>query len=129
VEAFAGPRGVDVVYDPLGGSQTERAFRTLGWNGRHLVVGFAAGEIPALTCNLPLMKGASLVGANLLQAMKFEPEAVEAERQQLMAWFGEGRLTVPPVARRYALAEAAEAYAAVASGKVAGRVVISIAAA
>jgi len=56
-------RGVDVVYDPVGGSLFEEAFRSIAWNGRYLVVGFAAGgEIPALAANLPLLKGAALVG-------------------------------------------------------------------
>jgi NADPH2:quinone reductase len=126
VAAFAGPDGVDVVYDPLGGAQTERAFRTLGWNGRHLMVGFAAGEIPSLPCNLPLLKGASLVGANLLQAQKFEPQACAREAERLMALFGEGRLGAPPIGRRYSLDQVAEAYAAVASGTVAGRVVVRV---
>lgn len=126
VAAFAGGSGIDVVYDPLGGTQTERAFRTLGWNGRHLIVGFATGDIPALPVNLPLLKGASLVGANLLQARKYEPEACRADSLSLMKLFGEGRLTVPPVARRYPLEATAQAYADVASGEVAGRVVVRI---
>lgn len=127
VDAFAGGRGIDMVYDPLGGAQTERAFRTLGWNGRHLVIGFAAGQIPALPTNLPLLKGASLVGANVLQAMKYEPAACLEEAQALMAMFGRGELSVPPVTRRYGLEDAAQAYADVAGGQVAGRVVIKLA--
>jgi len=53
---------VDVVYDPVGGELAELAFRSIAWNGRYLVVGFAAGDIPALPLNLPLLKGASIVG-------------------------------------------------------------------
>lgn len=126
VDAFAKGRGIDVVYDPLGGAQTERAFRTLGWNGRHLVIGFAAGQIPALPTNLPLLKGASLVGVNLLQAMKYEPETCRSEVNRLMTLFGEGKLSVPPIARHYRLEEAAQAYADVAGGQVAGRIVIAV---
>lgn len=124
VDRLTGGRGLDVVYDPVGGFQTERAFRALGWNGRHVVIGFAAGEIPALPANLPLLKGASLVGANLLQGMKFEPETVAAQRLYVMRMFGEGKLSVPPVALRFPLERAQEAYDAVASGQVAGRIVV-----
>lgn len=126
VDAFAGGKGIDVVYDPLGDAQTERAFRTLGWNGRHIVIGFAAGAIPALPTNLPLLKGASLVGANLLQAMKYDPDTCRQEEQRLMAMFGRGEIGVPPIARRYALRDADKAYADVASGRVAGRVVVTV---
>ena len=55
-------KGVDVIYDPVGGQLSEIAFRSIAWNGRHLVIGFANGEIPKLPLNLPLLKGASLVG-------------------------------------------------------------------
>ena len=54
--------GFDVIYDPIGDCYTEPAFRSIGWKGRHLVVGFAAGQIPKLPINLSLLKGASLVG-------------------------------------------------------------------
>ena len=55
-------RGVDVVFDPVGGDLSETAFRAIAWNGRYLVIGFAAGDIPAIPLNLPLLKGASIVG-------------------------------------------------------------------
>src|SRR5581483_8106720 len=73
VEAFVGGRGIDVVYDPVGGDQAERAFRTLGYGGRYLVIGFAAGAIPKIPLNLPLMKQSSIIGANLLRAWEAEP--------------------------------------------------------
>jgi len=62
IKALTDGRGVDVVYDPVGGPYTEPAFRSLAWRGRLLVVGFAAGEIPKLPLNLALLKGASVVG-------------------------------------------------------------------
>ncbi|WP_197277181.1 NADPH:quinone oxidoreductase family protein [Sphingomonas profundi] len=127
VKALTGGRGVDVVYDPVGGAATERAFRTLAWDGRLVVVGFAAGTIPSLPANLMLLKGASLVGANLLEGYRLEPEQCAAEARRLIALFGAGRLSVPPVARRYALDQVGTALADVASGAVAGRVVIKIA--
>src|SRR5690606_22538779 len=72
-------RGVDVVYDPVGGQLTELAFRSLAWRGRHLVVGFAAGSIPALPVNLALLKGASLVGVDLARFSFMHEPAVAAE--------------------------------------------------
>jgi len=62
IKEITGGKGVDVVYDPVGGELAEQAFRSIAWKGRHLVVGFAAGDIPALPLNLPLLKGASIVG-------------------------------------------------------------------
>lgn len=120
-------RGIDVVYDPIGGDATERAFRSLAWGGRLLVVGFAAGRIPALPANLPLLKGASLVGVNLLEAQRFEPEKTANNSRELMELFASGKLKVPPIGRSYPLAEALQAIKAVAEGEVAGRVVIDIA--
>jgi NADPH2:quinone reductase len=62
IKDLTGGRGVDVVYDPVGGDLTETAFRSIAWEGRYLVVGFAAGDIPSLPLNLPLLKGASVMG-------------------------------------------------------------------
>ena len=59
---MTGGQGVDVIYDPVGGELFEEAFRSIAWNGRMLVVGFASGSIPSLPANLTLLKGASLVG-------------------------------------------------------------------
>jgi NADPH2:quinone reductase len=123
VEAAAGGK-VDVIYDPNGGDQSERAFRTLGYGGRHLVVGFAAGTIPKLPLNLALMKSASVIGANLLNAYEIEPERCRENGRWLLERLAAGQLPEPVVAKRYPLERAAEAYAEVAAGKVAGRVLI-----
>src|SRR5690606_22787290 len=63
IAALTDGKGPDVIYDPVGGEYTEQAFRSIAWEGRHLVIGFAAGEIPRIPLNLPLLKTASLVGA------------------------------------------------------------------
>ena len=126
VDKLTDGKGLDVVYDPVGGSQTERAFRALGWNGRLVVIGFAAGEIPKIPANLALMKGISMVGGNLLQGQKFEWDETVRQREQLMQWFGEGKIDVPPVTRRYALEDAQEAYDLIATGTVAGRIVVKL---
>jgi NADPH2:quinone reductase len=88
VKALTGGRGVDVVIDTLGGDHTERAFRALAWNGRHLVIGFAAGSIPRLPINLAMLKGASLIGVDIRQFRIHEPEAsleIAAEVERLRA--------------------------------------------
>lgn len=128
IDAIAGPKGVDVVYDPVGGDQSERAFRTLGYGGRYVVIGFAAGEIARLPLNLPLMKASSVIGANLLRAWEHEPERIAENAAFLMRQLASGRLVPPPVARRYSLAETGDAIRDVAAGETAGRIVISVSA-
>ena len=131
VEAAAGggpdrPGKVDVIYDPNGGDMSERAFRTLGYGGRHLVVGFAAGTIPKLPLNLTLMKSASVIGANLLNAYEEEPERCRENARLVLDLLAAGKLPEPVIAKRYPLEQAAEAYAEVAAGRIAGRVLITI---
>lgn len=124
VEALTHGKGLDVVFDPVGGDYTEQAFRALGWDGRHLMIGFAAGTIPKLPCNIPLMKGAHLLGCNLLQGRKFDPDGYYALAREVMDLLAQGVLSVPPVARRYPLNELADAYVEVATGRTAGRIVV-----
>ncbi len=119
-----GPRGPDVVFDPVGGSHTEAAFRSIAWRGRHLVVGFAAGPIPALPLNLPLLKGASLVGVFWGAFTRQEPERWRATVTELLDWVADGRLR-PLVSRRYALDEVPQALRDMASRRVTGKVVVT----
>ncbi len=126
IDRLTGGEGLDVVFDPVGGDQTERAFRSVGRGGRYMVIGFASGPIPQIPANLPLLKEARLMGANLLLGQKHEWDEIVRQRNELMRWFGEGRLTVPPVAQRFPLEEAQQAYDLVASGKTAGRVVVKM---
>lgn len=122
VKAANGGKGIDVVFDPVGGDATDPAFRSLAWNGRHLVIGFPAG-MTALKTNLPLLKGASLIGVDVRQFGIFEPEKSEANRDTVFALAGEGRLR-PAVARTYKLDEFRAAMADAAAGKSAGRIVL-----
>ncbi len=122
VKAANGGKGVDMVFDPVGGEATDPAFRSLGWNGRHLVIGFPGG-IAALRTNLPLLKGASLVGVDIRQFGIFEPEKSEANRNAVFALAAEGKLQ-PAVARTYQLKDFRAAMADAAAGKSAGRVVL-----
>ncbi len=123
VRRVTGEKGVDVVYDAVGGRHSEAAFRSLAWGGRHLVVGFAAGEIPRLPLNLPLLKGASLVGVFWGDFVRRAPTAHQANMNQLLSWLANGRLQ-PLVSRRYRLAEAGSALRDLLDRKIEGKAVI-----
>jgi NADPH:quinone reductase len=125
IKAASGGNGIDVVVDPVAGPTMEAAFRSLRWQGRHLVVGFASGEIPSLRVNLPLIKGASLIGVDLRQAMEVDPALQGRLLQQLFDLFGRG-LARPRVMHCYPLEQFAAAMTMVASGSASGRTVIRI---
>ena len=127
VKALTEGRGVDVVYDAVGGAYTEPAFRSLAWRGRLLVVGFAAGEIPKLPLNLALLKGAAVVGVFWGDFARREPKAFAESVRQLARWYGEGRLR-PHVSQTLPLERAAEAIQLLASRKAKGKVVLTMAA-
>ena len=124
LKAITGGRGVDVVYDPVGGALSEVALRSMAWRGRFLVIGFAAGDIPKVPLNLPLLKGCSIVGVFLGGFMRAEPERSESELRELVAWIGEGKLH-PRVHAVYPLERAADALHDVTSRKVIGKVVLT----
>src|SRR4051794_11524659 len=124
VKALTEARGVDVVYDAVGGSYTEPAFRSLAWRGRLLVVGFAAGEIPRLPLNLPLLKGAAVVGVFWGDFARREPQRFAESVAQLGRWYGEGKLR-PHVSQTLPLAKAAEAIMLLASRKAKGKIVLT----
>jgi NADPH:quinone reductase len=123
IKAATGGRGPDVIYDPVGGVYAEPAFRSIGWRGRYLVVGFANGEIPKLPLNLTLLKGASLVGVFWGEFARREPKANLAAMQELMGWLAAGKIK-PHISGRYALAETPQALNDMAARKVTGKVVI-----
>jgi NADPH:quinone reductase len=126
IKALTGGRGVDVVYDAVGGQATEAAFRSLAWRGRLLVVGFAAGEIPKLPLNLALLKGASAVGVFWGDFARREPQALGESLRQLAKWYGEGRLR-PHVSQTLPLEKTADAIRILASRQAKGKVVITMA--
>jgi NADPH2:quinone reductase len=123
IKAATNGKGPDVVYDPVGGSYTEPAFRSIAWRGRYLVIGFANGEIPKLPLNLPLLKGASLVGVFWGDYARREPAHNLAAMQELMRWLAEGKIK-PHISARYALADTPQALIDMASRKVTGKIVI-----
>lgn len=123
IKAATEGKGPDVIYDPVGGIYAEPAFRSIGWRGRYLVVGFANGEIPKLPLNLALLKGASVVGVFWGEFARREPKANLAAMRQLMGWMAEGKIK-PHISGRYALAETPQALKDMAARKVTGKVVI-----
>lgn len=122
VKAANSGNPVDVVFDPVGGDATEPAFRSLAWNGRHLIVGFPGG-IATLRTNLPLLKGASVIGVDIRQFGIYEPELSEANRDAIFALAANGILK-PVIAQTYPLDEFAAAMNDAAQGKSAGRIVL-----
>jgi NADPH2:quinone reductase len=123
VKALTEGRGVDVVYDPVGGDYSEPALRGMAWKGRFLVVGFAAGDIPKIPLNLPLLKGCSLVGVFWGAFTQKEPQRNQEHMRELLAWFQEGRLR-PHISATYPLERAADALNDVMNRKVTGKVVL-----
>jgi NADPH2:quinone reductase len=116
-------KGVDVVYDAVGGKFAEPALRALSWNGRHLVVGFAAGEIPKIPLNLALLKGCSIVGVFWGAFMRKERAASAKNHGQLMTWLARGELK-PLISAVYPLAQAPRALQDLMERKAKGKVVL-----
>lgn len=116
-------KGPDVVVDPVGGSFAEPVFRSIAWRGRYLVIGFADGSVPALPLNLPLLKGASLVGVFWGEFAKREPKQNAAGMVELMGWVAGGKLR-PRISHQYTLDEVPQALRDMGERKVVGKVVI-----
>lgn len=126
LKKLTGGQGVDVIYDPVGGELFEEAFRSIAWNGRFLVVGFAAGGgIPALPANLPLLKGAALIGVFWGSFAQRQPQDNAANFQQLFQWFSAGQIK-PLVSRTFPLDKAADAINHLGQRKAVGKVVVQV---
>lgn len=118
-------KAIDVIYDPVGGKLAEPAFRSIGWRGRYLVIGFAGGPIASLPLNLPLLKGASVIGVFWGAAIEREPEQFRADSADLVRWLAEGKLK-PHIGKRYPLERSGEALADLMEGRALGKLVIEI---
>jgi NADPH2:quinone reductase len=125
IKALTAGNGADVVYDPVGGSYTELALRSIAWRGRLLVVGFAAGEIPKIPLNLTLLKGCSIVGVFWGDWARREPAHFAEAMARLDRWYAEGKLK-PHISATFALERAADALILMASRKVTGKVVLTV---
>ena len=123
IKELTGGKGPDVIYDPVGGDLAEPALRSIAWRGRYLIIGFAAGPIPALPLNLPLLKGASLVGVFWGSFAKHEPKANAAMLAELARWYGAGKIK-PVIDRTMPMAELKAAYERMGSRQVMGKLVM-----
>jgi NADPH2:quinone reductase len=115
--------GADVVYDPVGGAIAEPALRAIAWEGRYLVVGFAAGEIPRIPLNLTLLKGCSIVGVFWGQFAAREPAKNRANGERVFGWVAEGKLS-PRIDTTLPFAEAGEALRRLERRQVMGKLVL-----
>lgn len=116
-------RGVDVIYDPVGGALAEPALRSMAWNGRYLVIGFAGGDIPRVPLNLPLLKGCSIVGVFWGSFAVREAKLQRQNAAELWRMFEDGRLR-PVVGETHPLADYAAAFASLAERRAQGKVVV-----
>ena len=116
-------KGPDVIYDPVGGDFAEPAFRSIAWRGRYLVVGFAAGPIPALPFNLALLKGASIVGVFWGDFARREPQANAAMMAELAQWYAQGKVK-PVIDRTMPMNDLKAAYTLMGSRSVKGKLVM-----
>lgn len=123
LKALTEGKGPDVIYDPVGGDFAEPAFRSIAWRGRYLVVGFAAGPIPALPFNLALLKGASIVGVFWGDFSRREPQANAAMMAELAQWYAQGKVK-PVIDRTMPMSDLKAAYAHMGSRGVMGKLVM-----
>jgi NADPH2:quinone reductase len=124
LKELTGGQGVDVCYDPVGGDLSELALRSMAWEGRFLVIGFAAGDIPRIPLNLTLLKGCSVVGVFWGAFTAREPVRHRANITQLLAWLAEGELR-PHVSATYPLEQAAAAITDLEQRRALGKVVVT----
>jgi len=123
IKRVAGGKGVDVIYDAVGGPYAEAALRSSNWRARFLVIGFASGEIPKLPLNLPLLMERSIVGVYWGEWTRRTPGEFAAAVKELGEWYAQGKLK-PHVSSQYPLAQAAAALSELAARKAKGKVVI-----
>jgi NADPH2:quinone reductase len=122
---LTGGNGADVVFDPVGDRYSEEALRAIAWQGRYLVIGFAAGDIPRIPLNLTLLKGCSIVGVFWGSFAQREPAHNRANLQQIYRWYVEGKLQ-PEISARYPLEHAVEALNEIIARRVKGKVILQV---
>lgn len=123
IKRATGGKGVDLIYDPVGGAYAEAAIRSSSWRARYLVIGFAGGDIPKIPLNLPLLMERSIIGVYWGEWARRTPAEFAASLKELAAWFAQGKLK-PHVSATYPLEQAARALRDMADRKVKGKVVL-----
>ncbi|CAN5143351.1 NADPH:quinone oxidoreductase family protein [soil metagenome] len=125
IKEITADKGVDVVYDPIGGNLAELALRSIAWKGRYLIVGFASGTIPQFPANLPLLKGASIVGVFWGGFAEKEPKSSLQNFTELMTWIDTGKIK-QHIHKIYSLEEAPMALQDLLDRKIIGKAVVQI---
>lgn len=125
LKELSSAHGADVIYDPVGGTLSEQAFRSIAWNGRHLVVGFASGSIPALRANLALVKGGAILGVDAAQIGRREPQVRETIIAQLFTWLSQKELE-PVVGKVFAFEDYRQAFGTMRGRSALGKMVVRI---
>ena len=124
-KAACGPDGADVIYDAVGGDYAEPALRSIAWEGRYLVIGFAAGDIPKIPINLALLKGCEIVGVFFGAWVGRNPERHRQNLAELLALYEAGKIRTP-VSEHYPLARGGEALERLRSRQAVGKVVVTM---
>ena len=125
LKSLTNDKGVDVVFDPVGGEIFDQAVRRLAWEGRYLVIGFASGRIPALPANIVLLKNVSVVGVYWGAYLLHDPAVIQRSFVKLLTWFGDGLLR-PHVHRAFPLEHAASALRELMERRAMGKLVLSV---
>jgi NADPH2:quinone reductase len=126
VKELTGGNGADIIYDPVGGDAFDESVRCIAWYGRLLVIGFAAGRIPSLPANLALLKSCDVRGVFYGAWRAREPGEARKNFDELLKWYGEGKLK-PHISMRFPLEKGADAMNALLSRKATGKVVLTVA--
>lgn len=123
LKRLGGAHGIDVIYDPVGDKYAEPALRAMAWEGRYLVIGFAAGEIPKIPLNLVLLKSCDIVGVHWGAFIARDPDAEARNMSQIVRWCADGKLSAH-VHAVYPLAETAQALKDIAARKIMGKAIV-----
>lgn len=126
VREITGGHGADVMYDPVGGDLAEPAFRSTAWGGRYLVIGFAAGDVPAIPLNLPLLKVASIVGVFFGSFSAKQPQIAAANLEEITRMIVAGELN-PPVTETFPLERVVDAFELMTSRRAMGKIILQVA--
>jgi NADPH:quinone reductase len=123
LKGLAGEGGFNVIFDPVGGAYSDPALRSIAWGGRHLVVGFAAGQIPSIALNLPLLKGCQIVGVIWGSAITHDPGLKRRIQEELLGLLAQGRI-YPHIGARFDLGCGVEALKMLAERRALGKIVV-----
>ena len=124
LKQLAAPKGIDVLYDPVGGAYAEPSLRAMAWGGRYLVLGFASGTIPKIPLNLVMLKGCAIIGVFWTAFVERYPEKHRANMIELLDWCRQGLIS-PHIHASFALIETAKALALIEGRKVTGKVIVN----